>query len=249
VANIQDPKTIGVVISGQWSKENKNRMKLKNITPLLFLISFATPASSQQINDVIININTKLSKEETTISNVLSDSSLVSLHSLTPFREAIKQNATSEKIKLISDDEPGTRITVKGVVLNKSGNSLANKLVYVYQTSSQGWYSDTAPHILKNEGDRRHARLFGYFKTDLNGKFEFLTIKPKGYPNSTLPAHIHIEISLKDDQSFISELLFDDDPRLVGDIRTRSIKEKFFITKNSGTKNDPVYSYVIRVPD
>jgi protocatechuate 3,4-dioxygenase beta subunit len=56
---------------------------------------------------------------------------------------------------------------------------------------------------LQNEGDRRHARLFGYLRTDENGKFEFSTVKPKGYPNSTLPAHIHIEISLSE-----SKILF-----------------------------------------
>jgi protocatechuate 3,4-dioxygenase beta subunit len=224
-------------------------MKIKNFIPLFFLLSFVTPAISQQTNDLVKMIGIKLAKGETTVSKVLADPSLLFLHSLTPFREVIEQNAKSEIIKLNSDNEPGTRITVKGIVTDKSGNPQADKLVYVYQTSSQGWYSDTAPHILQNEGDRRHARLFGYFKTGPTGKFEFNTVKPNGYPNSTLPAHIHIEIYLSEDETFISELLFDDDTRLVGDIRTRSIKEKFLIVKNSGTDNNPLYYYKIQAPN
>ncbi|MEO7308292.1 MAG: hypothetical protein ABIR78_10795 [Ferruginibacter sp.] len=220
-------------------------MKLNILIAVLFTTLFSSSCLSQPA-DQIKNINTKLVKGETTISHILSDPAYMSLHSLSSFREVIKQHARAEKIKLNSDAEPGTRITVKGLIFDRSGKPLANKLVYVYQTSSEGWYSDTAPHILQNEGDRRHARLFGYFKTSATGTFEFLTVKPSGYPNSSLPAHIHIEIAMNDNSNFISELLFDDDPRLVGEIRERSAREKFFIVKNSGTSTAPIYEYVIK---
>lgn len=223
-------------------------MKLKGFL-FFFLCTVFSLSCVCQPGNVIKNINNKLLKGETTISNILSDTGYMFLHSLTAFRETIKQNANAEKIKLNSPVEPGTNITVKGTIINGSGTPLANKLVYVYQTSSEGWYADTAPHILRNGGDRRHARLFGYFKTSVNGNFEFQTVKPSGYPNSTLPAHIHIEISIDGNRSFISELLFDDDPRLVGDIRTRSVNERFFIVKNSGTIAKPVYEYVVKTSD
>jgi protocatechuate 3,4-dioxygenase beta subunit len=222
-------------------------MNLKNISLILFFL-IVTIRGIGQTNDTVRVINAKLLKGETTISRVLSDTAFLPLHSLTAFREVIKQNAKTENIKLISDIEPGIKITINGLVLDKYGNPMVNKLVYVYQTSSEGWYSDTAAHVLLHEGDRRHARLFGYFKTDLHGKFEFYSIKPKGYPNSNLPAHIHIEISLNSGQTFVTELQFDDDPRLVGEIRARSINEKYFIVKNSGTKEHPVYSYKIQIP-
>jgi len=35
---------------------------------------------------------------------------------------------------------------------------------------------------------------FGYAKTDTSGKFEIHTVKPSGYPQSELPAHIHVEV-------------------------------------------------------
>jgi len=220
-------------------------MKMNIPITFFFCILFSSACISQPAEQ-IKTLNTKLAKGETTISQILSDPVYMSLHSLTPFRDIIKQNAKAEKIKLNIDAEPGTKITVKGLIFDRSGKPLANKLVYVYQTSSEGWYSDTAPHILKNEGDRRHARLFGYFKTNATGNFEFYTVKPSGYPNSSLPAHIHIEIAMDDNSNFISELLFDDDPRLIGEIRARSIQEKFFIVKNTGTVTAPVYEYVIK---
>jgi len=223
-------------------------MNFKNIIPIIFFSCITAAASCQQSNDQVKNIADKLSKKETTVSAVLTDPSLMPLHSLTAFRDIIKQHANAEKLVLNTDKEPGIKITVKGIIKDKKGNLMANNLVYVYQTSTEGWYSDTAPHIQKNEGDRRHARLFGYFKTGSKGEFEFSTIKPNGYPNSELPAHIHIEIFLKNEKLFITELLFDDDPRLVGDIRARSIAEKFLIEKNTGTQSEPVYSYMIQNP-
>ena len=216
-------------------------------TAAFLSLVFAITAKSQTTNDTIKDIGNKLSGGETSVSEILSNKSYMQLHSLTPFRQVIKQNATTRKINLVTDAEPGTRITVSGIVMNVSGKPLTDKLIYLYQTSSEGWYSDTAAHINQNEGDRRHARIFGYLRTDTAGKFSFTTVKPKGYPHSDLPAHIHIEIELNKNKSFISELLFEDDPRLTGEIRTRSIKENFLIAKNSNTKDPPLYTYLIHI--
>lgn len=164
------------------------------------------------------------------------------LHSLPVFREIIKQNSKAEKINIAAPNEPGKRITVKAIINNYEGKPLANRTIYFYQTSSAGWYSDTAPHILKNEGDRLHARLFGYVKTDDKGFFEFETIQPHGYPNSNLPAHIHIEIPILN-HAFITEFLFDDDERLIGEIRENSIRQNFLIAKNEGMAEKPVYNF------
>jgi len=81
----------------------------------------------------------------------------------------------------------------------------------------------------------RHARLFGYVKTDKDGKFELHTIKPSGYPQSDLPAHIHVHISAEGYRSFGTEFLFDDDERLVGKIRENSIRNNFMISKPEKT--------------
>ena len=83
-------------------------------------------------------------------------------------------------------------------------------------------------------------------RTNEDGRFEMTTIKPQGYPQSTLPAHIHIEATTGNG-NLISELLFDDDPRLVGETRSRSVNEGFVISKNTGTDKQPVYSYTVKM--
>ena len=104
-------------------------------------------------------------------------------------------------------------------------------MVYLYHTDSRGWFAPDAPHVLQYEGDIRHARLFGYVKTDKGGRFELHTIKPAGYPKSDLPAHIHVHVSAQGHKPFGTEFLFDDDERLVGKIRESSIRNDFMISK------------------
>ena len=218
-------------------------MKWRSFCIFLVFLQLMNNSFGQSGDELIKKIDTRLSKVETTVTKVITDSAYMHLHSLPAFREVIRLHALPEKIKINADNEPGIPITVKGIVVDTAGNIQTNKLLYVYQTSALGWYADTGVHISGNEGDRRHASLFGYCKTDGFGKFEFKTIKPAGYPNSGLPAHIHIEVTISKHKKLITELQFDDDPRLTGNIRERSIKEHFLIEKNIGTAEAPVYSY------
>jgi len=202
---------------------------------------------SQQNKTIIDKIDDQLSKQQTTVSNILADANYMSLHSETAFREVIKKYAGAGKMIMVSSNEPGKRIAVKGEIKAQDGKVIADALVYVYQTSDKGWYSDTAAHILQNEGDMRHARLFGYFKTGTDGKFEFETIQPRGYPNSDLPAHIHIAVWKNGHiiNGIPVELLFDDDPRLTPERRKRSLSDGFLIAKNTGSSQNPLYYYSI----
>lgn len=211
------------------------------------LIWLPLSLTCQDSDKLIREIDSKLAKGQISISNLLSDSSYNILHSQTPFRETIKKYARTGKIRITCDSEPGKKITVRGQMEIDHGPPIADALIYVYHTSDKGWYSDTAAHIFTREGDMRHARLFAYMKTDMNGQFEFETIQPKGYPKSDLPAHIHI-MAWKDGELMSGvpgELLFDDDPRLTTERRSSSLREGFLIQKNSGTAQHPVYYYKI----
>jgi len=202
----------------------------------------------QNTTAVIDRINLQLKNGQTTITKVLTADSLMYLHSLTPFREVIKANAKAEKISIVTAKEPGTKVTIKCSVVGKNGAPLKNLNIYFYQTSDKGWYSDTAAHILINSGDINHARLFGYLKTDDKGEFSFETIKPKGYPNSDLPAHIHIHFWADNYSRPLhgpGELLFEDDPRLTPERKRRSLADGYLVSKNSGTEKYPVYEYKI----
>ena len=216
---------------------------------LLFIYLSASCSYSQQNNSLLTKIETELAGGQTTISDVLSATKYMSLHPETPFREMIKKYAKPGKIKIITDSEPGRKITVKGMITTAAGKPLSDALVYVYQTSDKGWYAADIPHVTGNEGDMNHARLFGYLKTDSRGEFEYTTIQPKGYPNSDLPAHIHITV-WKDGlviHGIPGELLFDDDERLTPERRKQAVSNGFLIEKNTGTSQNPVYYYKIIV--
>jgi protocatechuate 3,4-dioxygenase beta subunit len=223
---------------------------MKKIIPFFLLtLFFASCSFSQGTDKEIADIETKLSKGQTNISAVLSDTKYMHLHSQTPFRQLIKKYAKAGKVKIIADTEPGKKITVKGKIETAEGKALSNALIYFYHTSDKGWYSDTAAHILVREGDMGHARLFGYLKTDSKGQFEFETIQARGYPRSDFPAHIHLMV-WKDDKvvtGLPNELQFDDDPRMTPERKTRSLKEGNLIEKNSGTVTNPVYTYTIKL--
>jgi protocatechuate 3,4-dioxygenase beta subunit len=144
------------------------------------------------------------------------------------------------------DDEPGTRLVAAGTVEDSSGRPVAGATVYVYQTSSKGWYSDKAAHIRAWSGDARHARLFGYLKTGEDGAFEIRTIRPGGYPRSTLPQHIHFEVESEGYVPLATELLFDDDTRLTAEQRGRARREGFLIAAQSaGSRTTPTFRYKV----
>jgi protocatechuate 3,4-dioxygenase beta subunit len=162
---------------------------------------------------------------------LLATAEFAPLHELTAFRALVKAAARAEELRLSLADEPGKPLTVIGTVANKQGHPVADALVYAYHTSAKGWYSDRAPHFSGDSADFGHARLFGYVRTDAEGRFVLRTIRPGGYPRSTLPEHIHVEVFVGDASVLVSEVLFDDDARLVGETRDRSIKEGLVITK------------------
>ena len=117
-------------------------MTLKRIITLFVFCLQTLLSHSQDTALVISTVDKDLNSSRKTISDVLSDSKLMYLHSLTPFRDVIKKNANTGDITIVTTTEPGIRIVVNGTVTNSSGKPLANILVYFYHTSDKGWYSD-----------------------------------------------------------------------------------------------------------
>jgi protocatechuate 3,4-dioxygenase beta subunit len=71
------------------------------------------------------------------------------------------------------------------------------------------------------------ARLFGYLTTDAQGRFEIETIRPGGYPRSDIAQHIHLEIFPRDGSRWITEILFEDDPRVTQETRRWAERARF----------------------
>ena len=183
-----------------------------------------------------------------TISKILQDPQFDSIRPETDFRQLIRENSTTGPLTIVTENEPGVKIRIRGKIVNAQNVPLSNKLVYIYQTDTRGWYGSDRGHFQMNEGDRRHARIFGYLKTDETGSFEFNTIQPHGYPQSDLPAHIHFEVfNTNNSAEKITELLFEDDERLKGETKTRSENEGFYIAAPTTKGNKKTYSYTIIV--
>ena len=165
-----------------------------------------------------------------TSSDLLTDPGFMAAHEWPRFRQLIREHPASERLRLVTAQEPGEKLVVNGKVLDANGSKIAGALIYVYHTSARGWYSGRAAHFAAHEGDRKHARLFGYLTTGTDGTFEIETIRPAGYPDSNLPAHIHIEIQRAGNPGWwTSEIRFDDDPRMTAQARQQSVREGFVI--------------------
>jgi len=209
----------------------------------LFFLLLISGNLFAQSNDSLASLQKarSLLQSDTSVEQILTDTQWMFLHAKTEFRELIREFGKNSKLTIITNREPGEKINVYGFVKDGNGHPLADAMVYVYHTDNRGFYAFDTTHVLGYEGDRRHARLFGYLKTDNEGRFTLQTIHPKGYPKSSLPSHIHCEIESPGHNTLITELLFDEDPRLTPGQRIRSQQEGFIISK----EKDRAYSYVI----
>ncbi|MEP7374797.1 MAG: hypothetical protein ABI675_15480 [Chitinophagaceae bacterium] len=207
-------------------------MRVFPIIVLLSLFSRQAVIAQSDTTALLNEIESRLKKGSIDISAILMDKNYLPLHPQTSFRELIKKYCTASTTTITADTEPGKKIKVLASLKDENGKSIAGAVVYFYQTDAQGWYAADKPHVGGNSGDQRHARIFGYVKTDASGKFEIHTVKPSGYPQSDLPAHIHVEVhDLPSYQPIVTEFLFDDDERLVGTIRANAQQSLFMIAK------------------
>lgn len=112
------------------------------------------------------------------------------------------------KLKIVSSAEPGEPLVVEGWVFAPDGVTPVEGItVYAYNTDAQGYYGE----------DRTEypPRLYGWMKTDANGKFELSTIRPGRYPNMNIPAHIHFSLwGAGYPLQWVEELRFTGDPYL-----------------------------------
>ncbi len=115
-------------------------------------------------------------------------------------------------------NETAQRILITGKVLKIDGKTPApNVIVYYWQTDNNGYYSNGKG---KTE---RHGGIRGWVKSDEQGNYSIYTIRPGNYPNTDMPAHIHLSIKEPniEDEYYTDELVFDDDPKLTGTKRKK----------------------------
>jgi protocatechuate 3,4-dioxygenase beta subunit len=119
----------------------------------------------------------------------------------------------------------GQLLLVKGRVKDLAGNPVAGANIEIWQANSVGRYAhpdDTNPAPLDPNFEG-----FGALATGVDGRYEFLTIKPPPYPISpvkTRPAHIHLDVRGRRDE-LITQMYFEGDSYLESDSFLQSVPD------------------------
>ncbi|RXZ37001.1 catechol 1,2-dioxygenase [Oxalobacteraceae bacterium CAVE-383] len=124
-------------------------------------------------------------------------------------------------------ETPGLATFVQGQVRDVSGAKIAGATVDVWQASPVGLYENQDPH-------QDSMNLRGRFRTDVEGKYHFRTVRPAGYPvpthgpigellraqnrNPYRPAHIHFMVSAPGYKTLITQVFADNAERLHSDV-------------------------------
>ena len=124
-------------------------------------------------------------------------------------------------------DALGQALWVKGIVRDSFGQPLQGAMVDVWQASPVGLYD--------NQDDAQpDMNLRGRFSTDTQGRFEFRSVRPAGYPvpvdgpcgellsgqnrHPFRPAHLHFMVSKPGYKVLVTQVFADDDARLATDV-------------------------------
>jgi protocatechuate 3,4-dioxygenase, beta subunit len=93
----------------------------------------------------------------------------------------------SSRARIVPQGEPGKPLIIEGQVFTPDGTAPAEGItVYAYNTDAEGYYG--ADH------KEYPPRLYGWMKTDGEGRFELRTILPGHYPGMQVPAHVHFTV-------------------------------------------------------
>lgn len=101
--------------------------------------------------------------------------------------------------------EKVSRIAISGIIYGGAGKTPApNVLIYLYHTDVHGKYGQGREH--------KHGRYRGWMLTDKRGRYEFDSIMPASYPDSTQSAHIHMTLTGSDfKEDWVDSILFEGD--------------------------------------
>ena len=111
----------------------------------------------------------------------------------------------SSKTRLAVAADQGQRILISGTIFRSDQNTPApNTLIYLYHTDVHGIYG--------RSGEHKHGRYRGWMLTDAKGQYEFESIMPASYPDSTIAAHIHMTLTSRDEkEDWVDSILFEGD--------------------------------------
>lgn len=128
----------------------------------------------------------------------------------------------SWKTVLAKESDEGEPMIISGTVFLPDGKrSAPNVLIYLYHTDMYGIYG--------KRGEPKHGKFRGWMLTDANGKYEFRSIRPASYPNTTFAAHVHMTLTGKNlREDWIDSILFEGDKFITSQERNMAGKKGGF---------------------
>ena len=203
------------------AQSSKKRLRRHGICALLFLCSLSAALAQSMPSSPMQAVRRC---EEALKRNPKDDEALEQLHGIVAkaqglsreeslrLRQVIRQYSHLATASLAPPGEPGEAMIVSGTVRDQAGQPVAGALLYVFHADAKGYY--TPDRVM----DEPHARLFGFMKTGSDGRYEFRTIRPGGYPQQPIPQHIHLLVTAEGFRDHgcrsTCQLVFDDDPRM-----------------------------------
>jgi protocatechuate 3,4-dioxygenase, beta subunit len=122
--------------------------------------------------------------------------------------------------RIAAEAEAGEPMEISGTLFQADAKTPARDVIlYVYHTDAAGYYT---PEPSATGLARRHGHLRGWMMTDAKGSYRFRTIRPAAYPNRNIEAHVHAIVKEPDlNEYWIDDMVFDDDPLLTPEVRSR----------------------------
>lgn len=120
--------------------------------------------------------------------------------------QKLKPAQVSSTARIAPESEPGVPLVIHGRAFAADGTTpLPDAVVFAYHTDRTGVYD------VRSAG--AHSwRLKGWVKTGADGRFEFRTIRPGAYPESSIAAHVHFTLFGPNGARYhAGELEFEDD--------------------------------------
>ena len=125
-------------------------------------------------------------------------------------------DALESSARLAPEDEPGEPLRLTGTVVGPDAQPAPGIVIYAYQTDAEGIYRPLEDP--PGAAARRHGVLRAWVETDAKGRYEFLTVRPGSYPETSIAQHIHLHVIEPGRCTYyIADVEFTDDPLIPKD--------------------------------
>jgi len=145
--------------------------------------------------------------------------------------------------RIAPEDEPGTPLVIRGQVVEPDGRTPAEGIVvHSYHRDLNGF--DFGP----NDSALTTWRLQGWATTDVEGRFEFRTIRPAGDHLGREGAHVHFTLESRDfSRQWAPTVFLSDDPLVTENQRRRSAEAGEFRWVREVETVDGVQHVAVRI--